>query len=123
MIDIQTINGKKAIVITRGDCGVIAVDMGDYAMAADDTLELTVREAPTPDSDILLHVVSEPGSPKLVLHSDNTDIPAGRYSCDIQLNHNGCVYTGFPAIDGTTSYKTSNTKNFIVCAEVTRRNE
>lgn len=120
MIDVQKINGKDAIVITRGDCGVIAVNMGDYTMAADDTLELTVRNTPTPESDILLHVVSEAGSPKLILHSDETDIPAGRYSCDIQLNHNGCVYTGFPAVDGASGYKTSNLRNFIVCAEVTR---
>lgn len=121
MIAIQKNKNKKdTIVITRGDCGVIVVDMGDYTMAEDDTLELTVRKKPVPESDILLHVVSEKGSPKLILHSSDTDIPAGQYSCDIQLNHNGCVYTGFPSVDVNSGYSTNNMANFVVCPEVTR---
>lgn len=111
------------IAVTRGDCGIIAVDIsaGDepYQMAAEDTLELTVRRLPRPDSPVLLHAVSAPGVAQIALHAEDTQIEPGQYSADVQLNHGECRYTVFPPIDISTGYKTKNRKNFIVCAEVT----
>lgn len=111
------------IAITRGDCGIIdvALDMGGeaYEMAADDTIELTVRELPTSESPVILHKVSAPGIAQIVLHAEDTQIAPGRYTADVQLNHGDCRYTVWPEIDPEKDYKIKNRKNFIVTAEVT----
>lgn len=111
------------IAITRGDCGIIEIeiDAGDetYEMTAEDTIELTVRALPTSESPVILHAVSAPGINQIVLHGEDTQIAPGRYTADIQLNHNGCRYTIWPELDATKDYKIKNRKNFIVAAEVT----
>lgn len=111
------------IAITRGDCGIISVEIdmnGDiYEMSTDDTLELTVRTFPTSTSPVILHSLSGKGIPQFILHSEDTQITPGRYTADIQLNHNGCRYTIWPELDVTKDYKIKNRKNFIVAAEVT----
>lgn len=128
MIGIQnvTANGKKrqAIIITRGDCGILDVDIsnGDeqFEMSTDDTIELTVRQKPRSDSPVLLHSVSAPGVPQIIFHKEDTQIPPGKYSADIQLNHGNCRYTVWPGIDvdADTDDK-ANRGNFIVLTEVT----
>ena len=111
------------IAITRGDCGIINVtidmDGTEYEMAAEDTVELTVREKPTSESPAILHKVGAAGIAQIVLHAEDTQIAPGRYTADIQLNHGDCRYTIWPELDTTTAYKTKNRKNFIVGAEVT----
>lgn len=111
------------IAITRGDCGIIqvAIELGDgeYAMAAEDTIELTVREKPTSESPVILHKVSAAGIAQIILHAEDTQVAPGQYTADIQLNHGDCRYTIWPEIDPTKGYKIKNRKNFIVGAEVT----
>lgn len=111
------------IAITRGDCGIIEIEIdaggGAYEMTAEDTIELTVRALPTSESPVILHAVSSPGINQIVLHGEDTQITPGRYTADIQLNHNGCRYTIWPELDVTKDYKIKNRKNFIVAAEVT----
>ena len=128
MIAIQTIkvNGKKreAIVIHRGDCGLLdfSFESGDeeYVMDETDTLELTVRKLPNSESPVLLHVKSAPGVPQIVLHTEDTQLEAGYYSADVQLNHGICRYTIWPEIDVEADVKPKeNRKNFAVLAEVT----
>ena len=128
MLAIQTIkvNGKKreAIVIHRGDCGLLdfTFESGDeeYVMDETDTLELTVRKLPNSESPVLLHVKSAPGGPQIVLHTEDTQLEAGYYSADVQLNHGICRYTIWPEIDVEADVKPKeNRKNFAVLAEVT----
>lgn len=111
------------IAITRGDCGLIAIEIetggSTYEMAEGDTLELTVRGLPSAESPILLHAESAPGVAQIVLHTEDTQIPPGRYSADIQLNHGECRYTVWPELDTAKGYKVRNLKNFIVGVEVT----
>ena len=116
----------KYIAITRGDCGIINVSIGqndgdEWEMGKTDILELTVRNYPDSASPVMMHITSNPGSKQLVLQSDDTQILPGRYSADIQLNHNGCYYTIWPEMDLVASCRTKNWKNFIVGAEVTIR--
>ena len=128
MLAIQTIkvNNKKreAIVIHRGDCGLLEFELSsgddDYAMEATDTLELTVRKLPNSESPVLLHVSSAPGVAQIVLHTEDTQLEAGYYSADVQLNHGICRYTIWPEIDVEADVKPrENRKNFAVLAEVT----
>ena len=128
MIAIQTIkvNNKKrkAIVIHRGDCGLLdfTFQSGDeeYVMDETDTLELTVRKLPNSESPVLLHAVSAPGVPQIVLHTEDTQLEAGYYSADVQLNHGICRYTIWPEIDVEADVKPKeNRKNFAVLVEVT----
>lgn len=128
MLAIQTIkvNGKKreAIVIHRGDCGLLDFTFisGDeeYVMDETDTLELTVRKLPNSESPVLLHAVSAPGVAQIVLHTEDTQLEAGYYSADVQLNHGICRYTIWPEIDVEADVKPKeNRKNFAVLVEVT----
>lgn len=128
MIAIQTIkvNNKKreAIIIHRGDCGMLdfTFESGDeeYVMDATDTLELTVRKLPNSESPVLLHAVSAPGVAQIVLHTEDTQLEAGYYSADVQLNHGNCHYTIWPGIDVEADVKPKeNRKNFAVLVEVT----
>ena len=128
MIAIQTIkvnnNKREAIIIHRGDCGLLdfTFESGDeeYVMDATDTLELTVRKLPNSESPVLLHAVSAPGVAQIVLHTEDTQLEAGYYSADVQLNHGICRYTIWPEIDVEADVKPKeNRKNFAVLAEVT----
>lgn len=113
----------NTISIPHGDDGgikpVIKIGGTVYEMEPGDTLTLTVRERPIPESPILLQVVSdEPIIP--ISHILTNEIPVGVYSCDIQLTRvNGDIHTVYPLRDGKDRYNEKNYKNFIVESEVT----
>lgn len=113
-----------AILITRGDCGTIALELSiadgePYEIMPTDVLELTVREKPTSDSPVLIHVQGNPGEASITLHSEDTQISPGQYSADIQLAAGDCRYTVWPEITAKSYNTGKNWKNFIVGAEVT----
>lgn len=115
---------NNAILITRGDCGEIALELSisdgePYEIMPTDVLELTVREKPDADSPVLIHAQGTPGEASIALHSEDTQIPPGLYSADIQLTAGDCRYTVWPEITAKSCNTGKNWKNFIVGAEVT----
>ena len=114
---------NKTIVIHRGDSGVIKVEIKDengskYTMQSGDRLKFTVRENANHTDTILIEAIT--ADDMIVLTPDVTDIPAGKYSCDLQLNKaNGDVVTIFPELNRKgLEY---NFRNFVVDAEVSDR--
>lgn len=109
------------IAIPRGDCKVINVEVrtdGDpLEIGAEDRMELTVRAKPDPDSPILLHKLSEPGSGVIEIHTEDTiKMEPGRYSADIRYHRDGCIYTLWGIED--TGVKIKALKNFYILAGV-----
>lgn len=109
------------IAIARGDCKVISVTVKANGEAlefgAEDTVELTVRAKPDPDSPVLLRVTSEPGSNLLPIHeADTLGLEPGKYSADVRYRREGCTYTVWGVSDGATRVK--NLKNFYILAGV-----
>lgn len=116
---------ENAIFLTRGDDAVIEIALGTedepYEMQEADVLTLTVREKPSTDYEVLMRIDSNPGSNRIViLAKDTANIPAGRYSADVQLTANdGRIITVWPQLEGSSRYKVKNIKNFIIMPEVT----
>lgn len=111
---------NKTIVIHRGDTGAIDVaikqeDGSTYEMQEGDRLRFTVRDTASHNSEILLQI--EADEPRIMFVPGDTDIPAGKYSCDIQLTKaNDEVITIFP--DLNRKGMEYNFKNFVIDAEV-----
>lgn len=109
------------IAIPRGDCKVINVavytDGEDLELGTEDRMELTVRAKPDPDSPVLMHKFSEPGSGVIEIHTEDTlKMEPGRYSADIRYHRDGCIYTLWGIED--TGVKIKNLKNFYILAGV-----
>lgn len=117
---IKVIDGK--VYMVRGDDDALSINLGDYEMAAGDTLTLTVRELPTADSPVLVHITSAPGVARIpIRHADTADIPYGAYSADVQLmTADGLRRTVWPDnITDAVRMRAANMKNFIIVSEVT----
>lgn len=109
------------IALARGDCKVLCVTVkanGEaLELGANDTVELTVRELPEPESPVLLRVTSEPGSNLLPIHEEDTlALEPGKYSADIRYKRDGCTYTIWGISDRGTRIK--NLMNFYILAGV-----
>lgn len=110
------------IYITHGDDGNFNVTIKDeqgieYIMEAGDTLIFTVRELPDITSPVLFQTTSD-NNFITINAADMKNIPAGKYSCDVQLNSRfGKIHTVYPLLD--IHGRTRNFKNFIVDPEVT----
>lgn len=118
----------------RGDDLSIEVALEDaehepYEMQAGDTLRLTVREKPVPESPVLLDVVSTTNVIN-VHHSLMEQLPAGEYSMDIQLTiaEGDKVRTVYPTQQmfddwDVKPWNGKNWKNLIIYGEVTKTDE
>lgn len=113
---------------TRGDTGgikVTSIELEDgtpYEMQDGDTLTFTVRQKPTTSSPVLISVSSTTDEITLA-PEDTKDVPAGKYSADIQLNtRSGDIFTIWPekaAPNGKIQPTTQNFENFWIWPEVT----
>lgn len=81
----------------------------------------TVRAKPDASSPILMQAVSEVGSSRVVIRSEDTrGLNPGRYSADMQLNTgDGRHYTFWPTLEGVNRYAGCNFQNFVIMPEVT----
>lgn len=114
------------IYLTRGDDAVLQVDVeladgSAYELQSGDSLTLTVRADPTPESPVLFSTTAAPGSNRIIINAaDTSPHEQGRYSADIQLNTaDGKRCTIWPELEGSKRYSKSNLKNFIIMPEVT----
>ena len=84
-------DGSRIINLTRGDDAVIEVplyndDKEEYVLGETEFLIFSVRVLPREDSDLLVNIVSVPGSNRIVIgHHDTKDLDVGVYSAEIQL--------------------------------------
>lgn len=111
---------NKLIAIHHGDSGTIEANIKDdngnaYEMQQGDILRFTVREKASHEEPVL--ILAETMDNFISLSHEATDIPVGKYSCDIQLTKsNGEVITVFPEL--AKKGQVYNFKNFIVDSEV-----
>lgn len=119
-------DGSRIINLTRGDDAVIEVplyndDKEEYVLGETEFLIFSVRVLPREDSDLLVNIVSVPGSNRIVIgHHDTKDLDVGVYSAEIQLmaSDNKRI-TVWPKPVGKFKIKdTANRKNFILMPEV-----
>lgn len=119
-------DGSIKINLTRGDDAVIEVplqniDEEEYVLGEDEYLIFDVRAVPREDSELLIHIVSIPGSSRIVFtHEDTVNLEPGQYSAEIQLmTSDGKRVTVWPKPTGKFKIKdTANRKNFILMPEV-----
>lgn len=119
-------DGTKVINLTRGDDAVIEfplknTDGEDYTLGETEELIFSVRVLPREDSPELIHIVSAPGSNRIVFsHDDTKDLDVGAYSAEAQLmTSDGKRITVYPTPTGKFKIKdTANRKNFILMPEV-----
>lgn len=112
------------IYVNRGDDFALNVSIKDgagtaYEMQDGDYLTLTVRALPETGSAVVLEAVSL--SERIAVNGAlTTDLPAGRYSCDVQLTTaDGKRCTVYPLLNAGQHGKVKNWKNFILDPEVT----
>ena len=119
-------DGSRIINLTRGDEAVIEVplyndDKEEYVLGETEFLIFSVRVLPREDSDLLVNIVSVPGSNRIVIgHHDTKDLDVGVYSAEIQLmTSDNKRITVWPKPVGKFKIKdTANRKNFILMPEV-----
>lgn len=119
-------DGSRIINLTRGDDAVIEVplyndDKEEYVLGETEFLIFSVRVLPREDSDLLVNIVSVPGSNRIVIgHHDTKDLDVGVYSAEIQLmTSDNKRITVWPKPVGKFKIKdTANRKNFILMPEV-----
>lgn len=117
----MTLIDDEVLKITKNDDVSFSIIIKDslgqeYVIEDGDKLTITVRELPTEDSPILLQATTTTNT--FDIPRSMTNIPAGRYTCDIQLDTRfGKRYTVFPIRDIHGYVR--NEKNFIVDPEVT----
>ncbi len=109
------------ISIPRGTCLSVTVNMTSdgqaVTMGATDHLVLTVREVASASSPVLLSITGENGSNVITIHeADTASMAVGKYSAEIRLYRNDCVYSAW-GIDASDS-RQKNLKNFVVLAGV-----
>lgn len=118
--------GRDVINITRGDTGVLDVGIvsssgEEYTMLSTDTLILSVREYPSEDSELLIHISGAPGSGRIpISHDDTAELEPGYYSAEIQLvNDLGEYYTVWPnPVSNERVTADINRNNFCIMTEV-----
>ena len=119
-------DGTKVINLTRGDDAIVVfplknTDGEDYTLGETEELIFSVRVLPREDSAELIHIVSVPGSNRIVIsHDDTKDLDVGQYSAEVQLmTSDGKRITVYPMPTGKFKIKdTANRKNFILMPEV-----
>ena len=119
-------DGSRIINLTRGDDAVIEVplyndDKEEYVLGETEFLIFSVRVLPREDSDLLVNIVSVPGSNRIVIgHHDTKDLDVGFYSAEVQLmTSDNKRITVWPKPVGKFKIKdTANRKNFILMPEV-----
>lgn len=113
---------------TRGDTGsiqVVSIELEDgtpYTMQPGDVLTLTVRQRPVASSQALIEKSSS--TTTITLEPEDTaNIPAGKYSADIELRMaNGDIFTIWPekaSPGGKIQPTNANFENFWIWPEVT----
>lgn len=117
---------NNTIYLTRGDdaaldCLLTSEDGSAYEMRSGDQVVFTVRAKPDAASPILMQAVSDTGSSRVVIRSEDTrGLNPGRYSADMQLNTgDGRHYTFWPTLEGVNRYAGCNFQNFVIMPEVT----
>ena len=119
-------DGARTINLTRGDDAVIEVPLSnidgeEYVLGETEFLIFSVRVLPREDSELLVNIVSVPGSNRIVIgHHDTKDLEVGAYSAEIQLmTSDSKRVTVWPKPVGKFKMKdTANRKNFILMPEV-----
>ena len=119
-------DGARTINLTRGDDAVIEVplhndDNEEYVLGETEFLIFSVRVLPREDSELLVNIVSVPGSNRIVIgHHDTKDLEVGAYSAEVQLmTSDEKRITVWPKPIGKFKMKdTANRKNFILMPEV-----
>lgn len=119
-------DGARTINLTRGDDAIIEVplkniDGEEYVLGETEFLIFSVRVLPREDSELLVNIVSVPGSNRIVIgHNDTKDLEVGAYSAEVQLmTSDGKRVTVWPKPIGKFKIKdTANRKNFILMPEV-----
>lgn len=113
---------NKRIYIPKGDSGSLTVSLKDssgspYSMETGDKLIFTVKNT-TDASENLIQIISQTAS--IYISNEDSNIPVGQYSCDIELVHaNGDHDTVFPDYGEDRYLKANqNWKNFWVTPEV-----
>lgn len=119
-------DGARTINLTRGDDAVIEVPLNnidgeEYVLGETEFLIFSVRVLPREDSELLVNIISAPGSNRIVIgHNDTKDLEVGAYSSEIQLiTSDEKRITVWPKPVGKFKMKdTANRKNFILMPEV-----
>ena len=119
-------NGQQVINLSRGDDAAIEVPLKDlndepFELGETESLIFDVRVLPREDSELLIHIVSVPGTTRIVFtHDDTKDLEVGPYSAEIQLmTAEKKRITIWPEPIGKQKIRDKiNRKNFILMPEV-----
>lgn len=118
-------DGSSVVNLTVGDdCSLtipLKTDDGEpYVLASDEYLIFSVKEKASPDSPLLLEVMSEKGSNDILFtHEDTKDMLPGFYSAEAQLmTSDEKRITVWPKLTGKERTNTGNRKNFCLMTEV-----
>ena len=119
---ITMFKGDRAdLEIALGVVDAAGVPNGEYVMQPGDTLTMTVRKLPSPESEIEFSVVSDTNV-ITILPEHTANVKPGRYSADIQLTSGDYESTVFPLLRNLTDKQRSGVvpwNNFILAPEVT----
>ena len=119
-------NGQQVINLSRGDDAALEVPLKDlndepFELGETESLIFDVRVLPREDSELLVHIVSVPGTTRIVFaHDDTKDLEVGPYSAEIQLmTAEKKRITIWPEPIGKQKIRDKiNRKNFILMPEV-----
>lgn len=119
-------NGQQVINLSRGDDAALEVPLKDlndepFELSETESLIFDVRVLPREDSELLIHIVSVPGTTRIVFaHDDTKDLEVGSYSAEIQLmTAEKKRITIWPEPIGKQKIRDKiNRKNFILMPEV-----
>ena len=119
-------NGQQVVNLSRGDDAIIEVPLkdlngDDFILGETEYLIFDVRVLPREDSELLIHIVSAPGSNRIVFdHNDTKDLEIGQYSAEIQLmTADNKRSTIWPEPVGKQKINDKiNRKNFVLMPEV-----
>lgn len=119
-------NGQQVVNLSRGDDAALEVPLKDlndepFELGETESLIFDVRVLPREDSELLVHIVSVPGTTRIVFtHDDTKDLEVGPYSAEIQLmTAEKKRITIWPEPIGKQKIRDKiNRKNFILMPEV-----
>lgn len=119
-------NGQQVVNLSRGDDAALEVPLKDlndepFELGQTESLIFDVRVLPREDSELLIHIVSVPGTTRIVFtHDDTKDLEVGPYSAEIQLmTADKKRITIWPEPIGKQKIRDRiNRKNFILMPEV-----
>lgn len=118
-------DGSSVVNLTVGDDATLTIplktdDGQTYDMAVDEHLIFSVREKASPDSQLLLEIMSDNGSNDILFtHNDTKDMLPGFYSAEAQLmTSDDKRITVWPKLTGKERTNTGNRKNFCLMTEV-----